>query len=134
MKKIIVFFLFFNLFVSSIKADENYNISLIYDKLPSYTIKIPTQIDITNNDVSLEYFVKGDIYANQILNVVFEKETYITDGKQNVKVNCAQNKTTYLDSELSDSYLKQEVMISHAYIPAGSFTGELNVEIYLTYQ
>lgn len=134
MKKIIVFFLFFNLFVSSIKADEDYNISLIYDKLPTYTIKIPTQIDITNNDVILEYFVKGDIYATQILNVVFENETFISDGIQNVKVNCVQNKTTYLDNELSDSYLKQDLTISHAIIPAGNFTGELGVEIYLTYQ
>jgi len=130
MKKLL-FFLFINLFTTCISAQENYTVYLTGHVEPTYSVKIPSSIDITNQQCSLTYEIKGDICANQTLNITFDSTTNISDGIRSIPVSISQNKTNFAYSELSDTYTAYSIDISHSKLPAGTYTGQLNVYISL---
>jgi len=134
MKKLLLSLLLLNIFASSINGDTytgSYSMILTANKVPEYVIKIPTKVDITNNETTINYSVMGDIYANQTLNIVFDDTTTITNGKQNVTLNIAQEKSTFNYNELTNSLITYTATITHNKLTSGNWTGRLNLVISL---
>lgn len=135
MKKLIISLLLINLFVNSVCAetyDGSCSISLSYNYLPSYSVKIPKNLNITNNTTDFDYYVKGNIYFDSCLKVLFDEESTISSNNKNMKIYITQNKTLWNYNELSNSYTKYSASISHDTLKAGTWHGELNVVISLT--
>ena len=79
MKKLLFSLFLINLFVSGVNAQTytgNCSISLNAQVNPYYSIKIPKTINVQNNETTFEYYICGDIYADQTLKVEFD------DGKK----------------------------------------------------
>lgn len=136
MKKLLISLLLLNIFANDVYASEyigNYDISLSCDIKPSYSIKLPTSIDVTNNTTYFDYYVKADIQNNQILKIIFDsyaKVKNINDEIVNINVN--QNKDSWLCSELTNTYQKYTITLDHDTLPAGTWSGDLNIMITLT--
>lgn len=134
MKKLIISIFLINIFMTSVNA-ETYTgdscISLSYDYLPSYSVKIPKKINISNNSTTFNYYVSGDIYFDSYLQVLFDKETTIYCNDKSAIVNTNQDKTLWSHDELSSSYQKYSACISHDALNSGQWHGELNVVISL---
>lgn len=131
MKYILLGALAFQLLAKPINVQDNYIISLNYEKQPTYTVKIPKRINITNNECQFEYFYKGDIYANQELHICFPNIASISDGIRNIEIDVVQDNKVYTYTNLTSDYQSDIVTLSHDDLPAGNYTGELCVEIYL---
>lgn len=122
------------MFMANVNAQtysNDFNISLSYDSQPSYSIKIPETIDVSNNTTTFYYYVSGDIYADQNLQVLFDSTTTIYSLNNTCNVQITQNKSIYSQSELSDNYIECEAIITHQKLTSGNWTGELNVVISL---
>ena len=135
MKKILIALLLINLFAVEVDGQTftgNTSISVSYDVEPTYSVKIPKTIDITNPTTSFNYYVLGDIYADQVLNVVFDSSTTVSNNSNSYNVDIAQEKTIWEYSELTNTYKQYEATISHQTFSAGNYVGQLNVSIYLT--
>ena len=111
--------------------DGDYNITLTYANEPSYTVKIPTTVDVSQNNTIMYFYVKGDIYADQTLEVIFDTSAFISYNNRNIPVTVSQNKSSWTYSELSDSYVSSSVSISHQQLNAGTWFGYMNVAISL---
>lgn len=134
MKKILLSLLLINIFALNVNADTytgSTSISLSYDIKPTYSVKIPKVVNVSNNITTFSYYVNGDIYADQTLQVLFDKETTISNANSSCKVYISQSKTDYAANELNDSYCQQQVQISHANLDSGKWFGKLNVVISL---
>ena len=134
MKKILLSLLLINIFALNVNADTytgSTSISLSYDIKPTYSVKIPKTVNVSNNITTFSYYVNGDIYADQTLQVIFDKETTISNANSSCKVYISQSKTDYAANELNDSYCQQQVQISHANLDSGKWFGKLNVVISL---
>lgn len=134
MKKILLSLLLINIFALNVNADTytgSTSISLSYDIEPTYSVKIPKVVNVSNNITTFSYYVNGDIYADQTLQVLFDKETTISNANSSCKVYISQSKTDYAANELNDSYCQQQVQISHANLDSGKWFGKLNVVISL---
>lgn len=135
MKKILIALLLINLFAIEVDGQTftgNTSISVSYDVEPTYSVKIPKTIDITNPTTSFNYYVLGDIYADQVLNVVFDSSTTVSNNSNSYNVDIAQEKAIWEYSELTNTYKQYEATISHQTFSAGNYVGQLNVSIYLT--
>lgn len=136
MKKLLISLLLLSTFSNNIYALEytgNFNISLSCDIKPSYSIKLPTSIDVVNNDTSFDYYVKADIQNNQVLKIVFDSYTTIKNSNnETINVDVMQNKNSWLCSELSNTYQKYAITLNHEALPAGTWSGDLNIMITLT--
>ena len=77
------------------------------------------------------FYVKGDIYADQTLEVIFDTSAFISYNNRNIPVTVSQNKSSWTYSELSDSYVSSSVSISHQQLNAGTWFGYMNVAISL---
>lgn len=136
MKKILSTILLLTFFISPIKADDyasegNYQISLSYNKTPSYYVKIPTNFDCSNNESSFYFYVKGNIYNDQILNIDFSDSTVLTSDTKQVIINVSQNKKDFYSNELSDEFISSTIYLNHDNMSAGTYTGILNIHITL---
>ena len=136
MKKLILSLLLLNMCIFRCYADEystdgDYTINLSCIKAPVYSLKIPKTIDVVNVDTVLSFSLKGDIYADQVLKVVFDETTTLSCGQQSVTVYINQNKDTWTAQELSDTYQNSSITISHTELTAGVWSGRLNVLISL---
>lgn len=136
MKKILITIIALCLSYSKIYADEynqqgTYSIALSCTNSPSYSVKIPKSLDVSNNETVLNYFVKGDIYGDQILKVIFDSETTLTSHAKQETISVVQNKNTWECDELSNSYNQYEITLSHNQLSAGQWNGTLNVVISL---
>ena len=134
MKKLLITLLLINIFTPNINAEtyeENYSISLSYSVEPTYSVKIPKKIDVSNNNTVFEYYVCGDIYADQILQVKFDEQTTISNSKQTINVYITQEKSNFVMSELSNNYNKYTALITHNDLSTGNWSGQLNVVISL---
>ena len=117
--------------VNAENYSNEFSISLSYDKQPTYSVKIPKTIDVSNNATYFNYYVSGDIYADQILQVLFDSTTTIYSLDDTCNVQVSQNKTSYSQSELTSTYSQCEALITHQKLSAGNWIGELNVVISL---
>ena len=136
MKKILFSLLFINLFSVTCYAQDfsdngEYSIALTCLNEPYYTIRIPSTVDVTEQNTTMQFYVKGDIYADQILEVVFDSSTIITYNSRSIPVTVSQMKSSWTCSELSDSYVSSSVSISHQQLNAGTWFGYMNVAISL---
>ena len=131
MKVLLLLFLSLNLFTCNVIAQDDYTINVNYELQPNYTVKLPNRVDISNDVTIIQYFYKGDIYANQELHIEFNDKTFISDANRNIEVTVNQDKTIYNYTQLSNEYSQAFITLSHANLPAGNYTGSLSVEIYL---
>ncbi|MDO5332260.1 MAG: hypothetical protein Q4E99_06225 [Bacillota bacterium] len=134
MKKILITILIIGLITFNINAEEyvgETDILLTYKIEPTYSIKIPKSLDISNNETTFNYYVLGDIYADQTLNILFDSKVEIKDKTNTYEASISQNKTTWTQSELSNNYVSSAVSISHNKLKAGNYIGILNVAISL---
>lgn len=133
MKKVFVILLLISL-ISFNTYGETYNgktsIELSYTEEPTYSVKIPESLDITNNETYFDYYLSGDIYADQNLQILFDSQTNITNGIDSYVVNITQDKNTYTHEDLSNECTSR-VTIIHDELHSGNYTGELNVSISL---
>lgn len=123
-----------NLFSACIHADTysaNTSIVLSYQIEPSYKVKIPKEIDITDREVTFYYYVLGDIYADQFLNVSFDCEVILNSINNSFKAYVSQEKEYFSSLELSNDYSSYLAYIRHDDIKAGNYTGNLNMVISL---
>ena len=136
MKKLFLSLLICNLLTVVINAqdyseDGNYTINVSCVKAPVYTIAIPKKINISSDETCLTFYVKGDIYADQDLWVVFDSNTSISDSYSSVNVAIVQNKRSWSSNELGPDYRYSELIIRHPRLKAGRWKGYLNVSISL---
>ena len=135
MKKLLLSLLLITLFINDINAESYsgiHSISLSYNHEPSYAIKIPKTIDVSNELTTLTYYVKGDIYADQYLQVLFEQNTTLTNKiGETCNVYTSQDETHFSCANLSSSYLISSVTISHDILSPGEWYGQLKVYISL---
>ena len=134
MKKLLLSLILINLFNTYIFADTysaTSSIVLNYQIDPSYKIKIPKQIDITEKQTSFNYYVQGDIYEDQTLNVTFDSEVTLESSNATFKAYISQEKITFTNSDLTNEYIGYCVNISHDDFKAGKYVGTLNVMISL---
>ena len=136
MKKIFLILLLTIFATKTIQADEygtpgTYSISLSCTSLPSYSVKIPTSIDISDPSTTLTFYVKGDIYADQELNVVFDSTAAISCAGKNETAYISQDKSSWSCSQLTNTYDDSSISISHNELSAGKWSGILNVVISL---
>ena len=136
MKKLLYSLLLINLlFVKAygddFNSDGDYTINLNYIKAPSYTVKIPRIVNVTNENTTMNFYVKGDIYADQKLSVIFDSTTTLSSGNKTIPVNIVQTKNSWLCLELTDSFQSSSIVISHNKLSAGTWSGQLNVSISL---
>lgn len=120
--------------MTSVNAETytgNHSISLSYSYLPSYSVKIPKKINISNNTTYFNYYVSGDIYYDSSLQVIFDPQTNIYNNDSSKKVYCSQEKTLWSYDELSNSYSQSSACLTHDNLETGIWHGELNVVISL---
>lgn len=135
MKKLIIITLLLSLLTQNISAETytgSTSISLSYEDLPKYSVKIPKTIDVSKNQTSFNYYVSGDIYADQTLQVLFDDEVILYSANTTCKVYISQSKSIFEYSELSSDYITCSASISHDSLDSGKWTGQLNVVISLT--
>ncbi len=94
-------------------------------------IRIPESVDVSNENTIMYFYVKGDIYADQTLNIVFDDTTSLSCNGISIPVNVSQNKDTWSYNELSASYSGSSVSISHQRLSAGTWEGYIDVAISL---
>jgi len=136
MKKLLYSLLLINLLFVKVYGDDfnsdgDYTINLNYIKAPSYTVKIPRIVNVTNENTTMNFYVKGDIYADQKLSVIFDSTTTLSSGNKTIPVNIVQTKNSWLCLELTDSFQSSSIVISHNKLSAGTWSGQLNVSISL---
>lgn len=134
MKKLLISLLLLNIFILDINAEtysNSYSISLSYNVYPTYKIKLPKTIDISDEETNFEYFVCGDIYADQTLEVLFDSQTQISSFDKTCNVYISQSKTNFTCNELTNSYTKYIGTITHEELSSGTWNGQLNVVISL---
>lgn len=134
MKKILISLLLINLFMVNINAETyeaDLSIPLSMNVKPSYCVKIPKTINISNNTTYFNYYVSGDIYADKYLQVLFDEQTTIYSKDSECIVYVSQNKTIFSANELTSSYSQCMACISHNNLESGNWRGTLNVVISL---
>ena len=136
MKRLLLSLLLLNLlfvkcYADNYTTDGNYSIALSCDKAPTYIVKVPQILDVTNENTIMYFYVKGDIYGDQTLRVVFDTSITLTSNNRIVPVTVSQGKSSWTCSELSDSYVSSSVFISHQQLNAGTWSGYMNVAISL---
>ena len=136
MRRILFSLLFINLlcfhcYGEDYSDDGEYTITLSCINAPSYTIRIPETVDVSQENTIMYFYVKGDIYADQTLNVVFESPTALSNNGRIIPVTVSQNKNSWSYNELYDSYTGYSILISHQQLSAGTWSGYMNVAISL---
>ena len=136
MKKILISLLLLHMCIFRCLADNydtdgDYIINLSSVHTPEYSVKIPRIINVENQNTYIHYAVRGDIYADQVLKVVFDETTTLSDGVRNVVINVEQSKNTWTSEELCDTYQDSSLTLSHTALKAGIWSGHLNVMISL---
>ena len=122
------------MFIHSVDAESynaNYSISLSYNVAPTYAVKIPKTLDISNNNTNFNYYVCGDIYADGILQVKFDEEVTLTNSNTSKKAYISQTKTDFKQNELTNDYTRYSASITHDNLSPGKWQGQLNVVISL---
>lgn len=136
MKRIFISLLLLNIFYVTCLSEDHtsegtYSVSLRCENAPSYMIRIPESVDVSNENTIMYFYVKGDIYADQTLNIVFDDTTSLSCNGISIPVNVSQNKDTWSYNELSASYSGSSVSISHQRLSAGTWEGYIDVAISL---
>lgn len=134
MKKIIISILLINLFTIPIQAETysgSYSIALDMAIEPTYSIKIPKTIDVSNNETSFQYLICGDIYADQILRIDFGRETKIYSENRYCSVYITPDKNEFSSNELENEYLPYNVVLRHSDLEAGNYMGKISLVISL---
>jgi len=131
MKKLLTTLLLFNLLAINISALETRTITFNYEVAPTYSILLPKKLDVSHETSILTYEVKGDIYGDQLLKIVFASNINLTNGSKTIVANINQDKDSYSYQELSNEYISSSIEIAHAKLSSGKWSGQLNVSIYL---
>lgn len=130
MKKLIIFLLI----ILSIRFNniygETYTIPLNYQITPTYTITMPSIVDISDNQVSFNFSVNGDIYYDSYLQIEFDEQVTISNGYITDVVYVSQDKTDFTYNDFSNNS-SATVNINHNKLSAGNWTGELKLVISL---
>ena len=135
MKKLLISLLLISIFTSDIYGETyigDFDISLSYSKESNYKIKIPKIVDVSNNSVSFNYYVSGDIYADQILNVLFDDSLTLYNNSLTCTSYISQEKDSFSYQELSSLYKPYQATITHQELSSGKWYGELKLMISLT--
>ena len=136
MKKLLFSLLLLNILTVHVHGqdytdDGDYSISLNYTRAPSYTVKLPQVVDVSNENTIMTFYVKGDIYGDQSLRVIFDHSAILSYNDETISLSVTQTKDSWSYNELSDSYTGSSISISHAKLRAGTWAGYLNVAISL---
>jgi len=131
MKKLLTILILLNLFTNNITALETKTVTIVHNVEPSYSVLIPKKLDVTRETTTLDFKVKGDIYADQLLKVIFEDETTITNGRKDLLLTINQEESGFDYQELANGYISSSIEITHASLSSGKWSGQLNVYIYL---
>jgi len=136
MKKIFLILMMLQLLMINICAEDyseqgTYTIGLSVINPPTYSVKIPKSINVSDETTNMTFYVKGDIFADQKLNVIFDKSTTLSNGTSSVPVTITQDKESWSYGELSDAYLSSAINITHRKLSAGIWNGHLTVRISL---
>ena len=136
MKKLLCSLLILNLFAFAASAEDydgegTYTINLTCTKGPSYAIRMPKALNVADETTILTFYVKGDLYGDQRLNIVFDRNTTLSNNSSTVPVSISQAKSSWSHSELSDDYISSSVTITHTQLSAGNWNGRLGVTISL---
>ena len=122
----------FTINVNAETYTNTHSISLSYNVEPHYSVKMPKVLDVSDNTTVFTYYVKGDIYADQSLQVLFDESTFLIDQNNNsCNVYTSQDDVYFDSTQLGSSYIPSSVTISHEQLFAGVWHGQLNVLITL---
>ena len=111
-------------------------VQLTATKASSYTVTLPKSVDISADSTKFDVSVQGDINGNEKIIITMQDTTITETGSGSVKhedipvtVEFGTGKSqSYTHSEIKDLNTKQATL-THASIPAGTWSGSLNVNI-----
>jgi len=130
MKKILLTILLIALSANKICA-ETYTIPVSYNVAPTYTLRLPSRIDVSQQETQLVFYIKADIYMDQTLNVEFDQNTVIYSDHSSSNIEVCPYKYTFTSNDLSVSFNPFFINLSHNNLDVGTYSGYLNFEIYL---
>lgn len=134
MKKLLISLLLINLFSVGVMAETytgSHSISLGFSVEPTYSVKIPKSLNISENTTSFNYYVSGDIYADQKLKIDYDSVVNISSKNKSCPVYISLSKSEFTQNELSKEYISYVGSINHSKLESGEYTGRLNVVISL---
>lgn len=112
----------------------------LYANIPSrYFVKLPARIDVSNTETAFDVFVRGDVAADQKLDISCAQSGHMladTAGSgRTYALEVAVSNGTFVASQLSDEYqdqLKATFTVAHAALSAGKYSYHLPVLISLS--
>jgi len=122
--------------------DASQSVELYAEVSSTYTVKLPQNVDVTNEEVTFDVQALGDITSAKKLNVAFDASASLVDqsGKSSKReaialtIENGTNNFTFneLGAEYSDD-VKATVTVKHTgvTIPAGTWSVDLPVTISL---
>ena len=119
------------IYAQEISKEGTYQILLSYNNPPTYSVLLPTSVDISENNSSFNFSLKGQIYYDQSLHIDFDPVVQISNDYQNEEVYISQEKNTWDYDEIPSEFSKYRVTINHDDLKAGKYKGILNVLITL---
>lgn len=134
MKKLLISLLFINIFTVGVSAETytgSHSIRLSAIVEPTYCVKIPKKLNISENTTYFNYYVSGDIYADQMLKIDYDHQVYITSSDKSYLANITLDKDVFHQYELSNDYAMFTGQITHPNLESGKYTGQINVVISL---
>lgn len=92
-----------------------------------FEVTLPTGISITNEDISIPYYVKTDLPLNKMLSVSVRNRVDLTDSTGDVFTIAVTNSKTRYDSLVD--YEEQLITLASKGLPSGEWSGTLDLDI-----
>lgn len=122
--------LILTLLSSSTDRKDEFNINFSFIKYPSYSVKLPTNLNISRRHTNIQYFVLGDIYGDQELHVDF-KDVCTINNNCKINIQIKQDKNCFKYTDLTKDYSGSLVKLEGKELSSGKYFSELIVKIYL---
>lgn len=141
--------IFMAILPQTISADEieqadlkNQDVRLFANIASTYTVKLPSEVDVTNLNTSFKIAFKGNISSNEQISVSMPEHVNLVDDKKFttghdlIDIAVSVDKNDFIYSDLEEKLYIEDaeatVSLAHATIPAGNWSVTLPITIGLT--
>lgn len=114
---------------STISYDGEYFIDISHHQPPSYTLTLPSRLDVTDRTTSFDYHLEGDIYNGTSI-VVDISDLVLSSGTKAVAPTIRNEKSSFSCQEIAEG-ATGKIDIVHDELSAGEWHGTLNLVISL---
>ena len=124
-----------------ITEDCTQNIKLTANATSSYSVKLPQVFDVTNLSTTLTIYAKGDIAADETLDISYAsenialKDTVTANPHEDIPLSFEGDGVSLTWDDIDDDYDKNTSMtitITHGALTSGSWEAQLPITIALS--